>query len=234
MWPLCARKIRRIQAGGKGQHGLLLSGFNRSGQPAISQNVSLKKNENMKIIPVILFLLSEESAELKQFWRAEITSGGKLNPFRLYMAHRSRTRHFLMWWRLASQMSIKGNKQQKRAAKKIHWSLQCRYASDISLKAAIGINPKFVHLTGVVISGKSVIGENATIYQNVTIGLRNDNDESAAHIGNNVNIGASACILGNVNIGDDVKIGAMSLVLGDIPDKSTYICQVTPKIISAA
>lgn len=187
----------------------------------------------MKLIYILLFLLSKKSAVLKQFWRAEIAPKGNINFFRLYLAHRNRKRHFLLWWRLASQMYMKGNKQQKRVAKKIHWSLQQRYASDISLKASIGVNPKFIHLTGVVISGKATIGNNAVIYQHVTIGLRNDTDASAALIGNNVNIAAGACILGEIKIGNNVKVGAMSLVLTDIPDWATYVCQMQPRIIPA-
>jgi len=102
----------------------------------------------------------------------------------------------------------------------------------VALKATIGLNPKFVHLTGVVISGKSIIGDNALIYQNVTIGLRKEDDPAAATIGNNVNIGAGACILGNVHIGNNVNIGAMSLVLSDIPDASTYFCKTEPQIVT--
>lgn len=183
------------------------------------------------MLHIILFLLSKKSTDLKKFWREEITTTNKLSLFRLWLAHKNRNRHFLLWWRLASQMYRHGNKQQRRVAKKINWSLQCRYASDIALKATIGVNPKFVHLTGVVISGKSIIGDNAVIYQNVTIGLRKEDDPAAAMIGNNVNIGAGACILGNVSIGHNVNIGAMSLVLSDIPDDATYVCKPAPVII---
>lgn len=183
------------------------------------------------MIQIFLFLLSKRSANLKSFWRAEITGKKRINPFRLYIAHKNRNRHFLLWWRLASQMHRLGNSRQKRVAKKINWSLQRRYASDVALRATIGFNPKFVHLTGVVISGKSVIGNNAIIYQNVTIGLRKDDDKAAATIGDNVNIGAGACILGNIHIGRNVTVGAMSLVLSDIPDCATYICKIQPEMI---
>ncbi len=183
------------------------------------------------MLHIIMFLLSKKSTDLKKFWREEITAKNKLSLFRLWLAHKDRNRHFLLWWRLASQMYLHGNKQQRRVAKKINWSLQCRYASDVALKATIGLNPKFVHLTGVVISGKSIIGDNAVIYQNVTIGLRKEDDPAAATIGNNVNIGAGVCILGKVNIGHNVNIGAMSLVFSDIPDDVTYICKTEPVIM---
>lgn len=183
----------------------------------------------MKILHIFAFLLSNKSDVLKQFWRDEITPKGKLTPHRLFIAHRCRTRHFLLWWRLASQMFLKGNKQQKRVAKKISWALQRKYASEIGLAATIGTRPTFVHLTGVVISDRAKIGNNAVIHQNITIGEKDD-DRCVATIGDNVSIGAGVCIIGGVNIGDNVKIGAMALVISDVPKDSTYTCRITPRI----
>lgn len=184
----------------------------------------------MKTFHIAAFLISNKSNVLKQYWRDEITPKCKLTPHRLFVAHRCRTRHFLLWWRLASQMFMKGNKRQKRVARKISWALQRKYASEIGLAANIGTNPKFIHLTGVVISDKVEIGHNAVIHQNITIGVRDNDDHSVARIGNNVSIGAGVCILGGVNIGDNVKIGATALVLSDIPQNSTYTCRITPHI----
>lgn len=186
----------------------------------------------MRIIHILLFLLSKSSSELKNIWRSEITSHGKLTPFRLYIANRCRTRHFLMWWRLASQMQLKGSKRQRRVAKKISWSLQRQYASEIGLCACLGANVNFPHLTGIVISDAVTIGKNAIIYQNVTIGVKSSDDYRVAAIGDNVIIGAGACILGGVTIGNNVKIGAMSLVISDVPDNSTYVCTNVGRIIS--
>lgn len=42
-------------------------------------------------------------------------------------------------------------------------------------------------------------------------------------IGNNVFIGAGACVLGNVVIGDDCKIGANAVVLNDLPRGATAV-----------
>lgn len=182
----------------------------------------------MKAISIITFLLSKKSKELKKIWEDEITPKGKITPLRLLIAHKCRTRHFLMWWRLANQMYIHGNKSQKNAAKKINWALQFRYASEIGLRASIGKKPNFVHLTGIVISDAAKIGNNVIIHQNVTIGVRNDDDHSVAIIGDNVTIGANSCIIGGIIIGNNVKIGAMSMVLSNIEDNSTYICKIQP------
>lgn len=42
-------------------------------------------------------------------------------------------------------------------------------------------------------------------------------------LGDNVEVGAYAQILGGVSIGNNCKIGAMSLVLTDVPDGATAV-----------
>ncbi|OAT40966.1 serine acetyltransferase [Hafnia paralvei ATCC 29927] len=52
------------------------------------------------------------------------------------------------------------------------------------------------------------------------------------NIGNNVDIGANACIISDViKIGNNVTIGAQALVLSDIPDNSIYINKITPVLL---
>lgn len=74
---------------------------------------------------------------------------------------------------------------------------------------------------GVVIGNDVVIGENCRIYQNVTIGARYGRD--MPRIGNNVTIGANACVLGSIVVGDDVVIGAGAIVLDSVPKASVVV-----------
>lgn len=77
--------------------------------------------------------------------------------------------------------------------------------------------PNLPHgLVGIFIHPSVKVGENVTIYQQVTIGENGFGSESAV-IGDNVVIGAGAKIIGPVNIGDDVIIGANAVVTKDIP-----------------
>ena len=78
---------------------------------------------------------------------------------------------------------------------------------------------------GVVIHPNVVIGENVMIRQHVTIGNNGKEGESgmAPKIGNNVMIGAGACVLGPISIGNNVKIGANAVVLTDIPDNCVAV-----------
>ena len=68
-----------------------------------------------------------------------------------------------------------------------------------------------------------VIGDNCTIYHQVTLGGTGRQKHSKRHptVGNNVLIGAGAKILGPVTIGDNAMIGAGSVVLDDVPENST-------------
>ncbi|MDD4496917.1 MAG: DapH/DapD/GlmU-related protein [Methanosarcinaceae archaeon] len=96
---------------------------------------------------------------------------------------------------------------------------------DVDLRE-IPKSTNFGHPIGIVIRGGTVIGENCVIRQNVTIGQKNREDESAV-IGNKVDIGAGAIILGPVNIGDDCIIAAGAIVLESVPPRSTYYSKFT-------
>jgi len=65
-----------------------------------------------------------------------------------------------------------------------------------------------------------VIGPNCLIFQQITIGARGG---GIPVIGGNVDIGAGAKIIGNVNIGNHVRIGANSVVLESVPDNCTVV-----------
>lgn len=67
---------------------------------------------------------------------------------------------------------------------------------------------------GVVMHEDTVIGDDATILHNVTIG------NGGARIGNRVYFGSGVTILGAVTIGDDVVIGAGAVVTFDVPTGS--------------
>lgn len=70
------------------------------------------------------------------------------------------------------------------------------------------------HGDGVVIGETTIIGDDVTIYQGVTLGgTGKDIGKRHPTIGNNVTIGAGAKVLGPITIGSNVKIGAGSIVL---------------------
>lgn len=64
------------------------------------------------------------------------------------------------------------------------------------------------------------IGENVTIYQNVTLGRRNRELPEYPKIGNNVVIYCNSTVIGDINVGENTIIGCNSLVLNSIKDNS--------------
>lgn len=99
------------------------------------------------------------------------------------------------------------------------------YSCDISYKITLGENLKLPHQgNGVVIGPDTVIGDNVTIYQHVTLGAKaNGESYSAPIIGNNVMLGAGCVILGNVSIGNNCLIGANAVVTENVPDNCTVV-----------
>ena len=97
--------------------------------------------------------------------------------------------------------------------------------------ASIGKNLFIDHGYGVVIGETCIIGNNVTIFHNVTLGGRG-NTKGKRHptIKDNVYIGSGAKILGNIIIGENSKIGANAVVLKDVPNNSTAV-GVPAKII---
>ncbi len=83
--------------------------------------------------------------------------------------------------------------------------------------------PRLLHgLDGLYITAEARIGERATLLQNVTIGKSNG---KAPQIGDDVFIGANACILGGIKVGNNVRIGAGAVVVKDVPDNTTVVSQ---------
>ena len=61
------------------------------------------------------------------------------------------------------------------------------------------------------------------IFQNVTIGVKEDGRTEAPVIGDGVVIGAGAILLGDITIGDGAKIGAGAVVLSDVDPGQTVV-----------
>ncbi len=89
---------------------------------------------------------------------------------------------------------------------------------DLPCEVTIGKNFIIDHFGGIVISGYAKFGDNCRIRNGVVVGLKRVDDPRAPTIGNNVDIGTGAKILGPISIGNNVAIGANAVVLQDVPD----------------
>lgn len=152
----------------------------------------------------------------KDFVRYSKAKPSALKIFRLAMAKPGFRAIFL--YRLGR--SLKYNKFSFLAGicqRIMHHACHCY----ISVNADIGPGFLIAHVGGIVVGGKTVIGKNCDIRQNVTFGgnfsKKDEQGRSQPTIADGVSIGAGACILGPVKIGENVIVGANSVVTRDVP-----------------
>lgn len=90
----------------------------------------------------------------------------------------------------------------------------------IELPCETVLGHRFVieHVGGIVISGDAVFGDDCVVRNGVTVGLRYRGQRGSPRVGDRVDIGAGAKLLGPIRIGNDVAIGANAVVLCDVPD----------------
>ncbi len=90
--------------------------------------------------------------------------------------------------------------------------------------AKIGKGLFIDHGMGVVIGETAEIGDNCTIYQNVTLGgTGKDHGKRHPTLGNNVMVGSGAKVLGPFKVGDNARIAANAVVLTEVPPNSTAV-----------
>jgi serine O-acetyltransferase len=91
--------------------------------------------------------------------------------------------------------------------------------------AKIGKRLFIDHGLGVVIGETAVVGDDCTIYHDVTLGGHHGGKGQKRHpsIGNHVLIGTGAKILGNITIGDYANVGANSVVVKDVDAHTTVV-----------
>lgn len=94
---------------------------------------------------------------------------------------------------------------------------------ELPCETLVGRRFRIEHCGDIVVSGDAIIGDDVVIRNGVTIGLRYVGERGSPTIGNRVDIGAGAKLLGPISIGDDVSIGANAVVLRDVPSNSIAV-----------
>ncbi|EHK2442092.1 serine acetyltransferase [Clostridium perfringens] len=89
---------------------------------------------------------------------------------------------------------------------------------EIPFECRIGKSLRIMHPNGIIIHKNAVLGDNCTLFHQVTIGANeHKNKNNVANIGNYVYIGCGAKIIGDIDIGDNCIIAANSVVVKDLP-----------------
>lgn len=130
--------------------------------------------------------------------------------FKVMLSYRRAHRHYLKGHYFRARLI--SQKAARRTGIEIHPGAQ------------IGEGLFIDHGNGVIIGETTIIGDNCTLYQGVTLG-GTGKEQGKRHptLGNNVMVSAGAKVLGSFKIGDNSKIGAGSVVLEEVPANSTVV-----------
>ncbi len=89
---------------------------------------------------------------------------------------------------------------------------------EMPCEVPVGRNFRIDHFGDIIVSGFAKFGDDCIIRNGVTVGLKRVDDPCAPQLGNNVNIGTGAKVLGRITVGNNVDIGANTVLLVDVPD----------------
>lgn len=139
--------------------------------------------------------------------------------------------HALQVYRLAHLLYLQ---DRKELAFHIANTASRIYSIDIHPAARIGIGVMLDHGTGIVIGETSVVEDNVSLLQEVTLGgTGKETGDRHPKVRSGVMIGAGAKILGNIEIGTMSKVAAGSVVLHPVPPYST-VAGVPAKVVRQA
>ncbi len=127
----------------------------------------------------------------------------------------------IFWYRIANRLYKRGFKVVARMLMGLN---QIFTGIDIHPAATIGRRVFIDHGIGVVIGETAEVGDDVTIYQQVTLGgVSLSHGKRHPTIKEGAVIGAGAKVLGNITVGKNAKIGANSVVVKDVPDECTAV-----------
>ena len=134
-------------------------------------------------------------------------------------------------WAIAVYRFGRRNDERSRGAlrwfnDRLYWFLFriVETLTGVSFTKSVEIGPglRIHHFGNIFIHSNVKIGAHCTLRQGVTIGIREE-DGPVPVVGDNVDFGAYAQVLGGIRIGDGARIGAMSVVLQDVPPGHTAV-----------
>jgi serine O-acetyltransferase len=129
--------------------------------------------------------------------------------------------HAVIWHRLAHGLWTRGALFSARFTSHIG-----RFLTGIEIHPAVTLGRRLVidHGMGLVIGETAVVGDDVTLYHQVTLGGTNlSHGKRHPTIGNGVIVGAGAKILGDITVGSGARIGANAVVVASVPAGLTMV-----------
>ncbi|MEN5130517.1 hypothetical protein [Elizabethkingia anophelis] len=90
---------------------------------------------------------------------------------------------------------------------------------------------RIYHYGSIIINPKAKVGKNCTIHGNCCIGSKGSFPDDSPVIGDNVDIGQGAQILGGITIANGVKIGAGSIVTKSVLEQNVTVVGIPGKVL---
>ncbi len=138
--------------------------------------------------------------------------------------------HAIWWHRLSHWLWHVGLKWLARLVSNVS-----RFLTGIEIHPGATIGRRFFidHGMGVVIGETAVVGDDCTIYHQVTLGGTTwDKGKRHPTLGQGVVVGAGAKILGPIEIADGARVGSNAVVTRDVPANATVV-GIPGRIINA-
>jgi serine O-acetyltransferase len=129
--------------------------------------------------------------------------------------------HAIWWHRVDHWLWKHGRRGTAR------WLSQAtRFFTGIEIHPGATVGDRFFidHGMGVVIGETTVIGEDVTLYQGVTLGgTGKERGKRHPTLEDRVVVGVGAAVLGDINIGRGSRVGGGAVVVNDVPPNSTVV-----------
>ncbi len=199
----------------------------KSLEAALSFTLASKLSDD--ILPSItlrdLFLeILEAESNLREDVRIDLqavkdrdpAANGYLSPFLFFKGY-----HALSSYRFAHYLWYE---DRRTLALYLQSLISNVFGVDIHPAAHFGKGILIDHGTGLVVGETTVVGDNVSLMQNVTLGgTGKERGDRHPKVRDGVLIAAGAKVLGNIKIGEGAKIGAGSVVLKDVKAHCTVV-----------
>ncbi len=151
--------------------------------------------------------------ELRDLISAELFKGKKFSSFKLFRLRLENSSADAIWL-LRSYLFWTAEHSHPFKRRRNRIRLERRYGIYCGKDVKIGRGLKLPHPQGIVIGKGAVLGENCTIYQQVTIGGHGGSDTPAIYptIGKDVILYAGAKVIGAITVADRTMVGANSVL----------------------
>ncbi|WP_342629127.1 serine O-acetyltransferase [Nguyenibacter vanlangensis] len=161
-------------------------------------------------------IVAAAAADLVAIRERDPATANYATPFLFFKGYHAVQSHRVAHWLWHNDRRYLALHLQSRASE--------LFAVDIHPAARLGRRILFDHGTGIVIGETSVLEDDVSLLQGVTLGGTGKNvGDRHPKVRRGVLIGAGAKVLGNIELGEGAKVGAGSIVLESVPPYTTVV-----------